>query len=83
MRMLELFAGTGSVGSVFKDHGWEVISLDRDLPADMNCDILNWDYQNAFPSNHFDFVWASRGGLVRPCKSQVPRATAETRSRSC
>ena len=57
--MLELFAGTGSVGRVFKDHGWEVISLDRDLPADINCDILNWDYQNALPPNHFDFVWAS------------------------
>ena len=33
--------------------------MDRDLPADINCDIQNWDYQNPFPRNHFDFIWAS------------------------
>ena len=74
MRMLELFAGTGSVGSVFKDHGWEVISLDRDLPADINCDILNSDYQNACPPNHFDFVWASF-----PCTEYSVAKTIGTR----
>jgi site-specific DNA-cytosine methylase len=74
MRMLELFAGTGSVGSVFKDHGWEVVSLDRDLPADINCDILDWDYQNAFPPNHFDFVWASP-----PCTEYSRAKTVGTR----
>ena len=57
--MLELFAGTGSVGSVFRDHGWEVVSLDRDLPADIRCDILEWDYRAVYPPNHFDFIWAS------------------------
>ena len=57
--MLELFAGTGSVGSVFRDHGWEVVSLDRDLPADIRCDILDWDYRTTYPPDHFDFIWAS------------------------
>ena len=59
MRLLELFSGIGSVGDVFKDHDWEVVSLDRDLPAYINCDVLDWDYQNAYPPNHFDFIWAS------------------------
>ena len=74
MRMLELLAGTGSVGNVFKDHGWEVVSLDRDLPADINCDILDWDYQNAFPPNHFHFVWASP-----PCTEYSRAKTVGTR----
>ena len=43
MRLLELFSGTGSVGKVFKQHGYEVISLDIDNRATINTDILNWD----------------------------------------
>ena len=59
MRLLELFSGTGSVGEVFRERGWEVISLDRDLPADICCDIMDWDYRAAYPAGHFDFIWAS------------------------
>ena len=60
MRLLELFSGTGSVGNVFKEHGWEVVSLDRDLPADISTDILYWDYVNSpYPPKHFDVIWAS------------------------
>ena len=74
MRLLELFSGTGSVGEVFRERGWEVISLDRDspprvhdgrpstnglLPADIRCDIMDWDYRAAYPAGHFDFIWAS------------------------
>jgi hypothetical protein len=39
--MLDLFAGTGSVSKLFKERGWNTTSLDRDLPADINIDILN------------------------------------------
>jgi hypothetical protein len=58
MRVLELFSGTGSVGKVCREKGWEVISLDL-KGADINTDILNWDYANAYPVGHFDIIWAS------------------------
>jgi hypothetical protein len=58
MKVLELFAGTGSVGNVFKEHGWEVVSLDRDLPADIQIDIMDWNYRS-FPPRHFDIIWSS------------------------
>ena len=60
MRLLELFSGTGSIGTVFKEYGWEVVSLDRDMPADINSDIMDWDYRNSpYPLKHFDVIWAS------------------------
>ena len=60
MRLLELFSGTGSIGNVFKERGWEVVSLDKDMPADIQMDILNWDYRNApYQPKHFDVIWAS------------------------
>ena len=58
MRILELFAGTGSVGDVCRRLGHEVVSLDRDLHADIECDIMDWDYTTYQPK-HFDFIWAS------------------------
>jgi len=57
MRVLELFSGTGSVGKVCKEKDWEVISLDL-KNADINCDIMNWDY-TVYPPGHFDIIWAS------------------------
>ena len=58
MNCLELFSGTGSFGKVVKECGMNVISLDLLLPADINIDILKWDYK-IYPPNHFDIVWAS------------------------
>ena len=58
MRVLELFAGTQSVGKVARELGFEVISLDRDMDADIKTDIMNCDYTQYEPK-HFDIIWAS------------------------
>lgn len=57
MKLLELFAGTKSVGKVAHELGWEVVSLDLQ-GADINCDILDWNYRE-YPSGCFDIIWAS------------------------
>ena len=56
--LLELFSGTGSVGKVASDMGFNVISLDRDMEATIKTDIMNWDY-TGFPPCMFDVIWAS------------------------
>jgi len=58
MRLLELFAGTGSVGNVAKELGYEVVSLDIDGRSVITCDIMEWDY-TTYPVGYFDIVWAS------------------------
>ena len=60
-RALKLFKGTGSVGSVLKKLGYEVVSLDKDprWNADLQVDILEWDFQSAYPPGFFDLVTAS------------------------
>ena len=59
MKLLELFAGTGSVGNVVKDKGWEVVSLDRDMDADIKTEIMDWDDKAAYEPRYFDVVWSS------------------------
>lgn len=56
MRVLELFSGTGSVGKICKEKGWDVVSLDL-KNADINCNILDWNYKDI--SGNFDIIWAS------------------------
>jgi hypothetical protein len=59
MKLLELFSGTQSVGKVARELEWEVTCLDRDMKADIQCDIMDWDYKNSFAPGAFDMVWAS------------------------
>lgn len=60
-RMLDLFCGTSSVGNVFRDRGYSVVSVDNDIrwKPDICEDILLWDYKTAFPPGHFDVIAAS------------------------
>lgn len=58
MRILELFSGTGSVGRVARRMGHDVISLDRDMPADVQEDIMTWNYR-IYQPGHFDLITAS------------------------
>ena len=75
MRLLELFSGTGSVGKVFREQGWEVVSLDCDPKFSANIveDIRQWDYKS-YPPDYFSCIWAS------PMCTQYSRArtTAKT-----
>ena len=58
MDILELFAGTGPVGKVARELGHKVISLDKDMDADIKTDILEWNYK-AYEPNSFNLIWAS------------------------
>jgi len=58
MKLLELFSGTHSIGKVAKQRGIDVVSLDRDLPADIKEDINTWDY-TIYPKRYFDIITAS------------------------
>jgi hypothetical protein len=57
MKLLEMFSGTGSVGTVAKDMGWDVVSLDL-KGADIKCDILQWKYKK-YQVKCFDVISAS------------------------
>jgi len=58
MRCLELFSGTKSVGKVCDLVGIETVSVDMILPADHQCDIMDFDYK-IYPKDYFDIIWAS------------------------
>ena len=46
MNVLELFSGTGSIGKVCDKLGWNAISVDLELPATHECDVMDFDYNN-------------------------------------
>ena len=58
VKCLELFSGTGSVGKVCKQLGWETLSIDLIMEADHKCDIMDFDYKQ-YDKDEFDIVWAS------------------------
>ena len=70
--LLELFAGTGSVGKVFR-RDFDVTSLELVGNPDIKVDIMAWDHR-ALPQNSFDVIWASP-----PCTMYSrARTTAKT-----
>ena len=75
MRLRELSFGTGSVGRVFRERGWDTLSLDFDprADADIHEDILYSEFKEYVPG-HFDCIWASP-----PCTEySIARTTAKT-----
>ena len=71
--LLEIFSGTGSVGNVAKDLGFNVVSLDRDMEATLKTDIMSWDYKR-FDRKSFDVIWASPLCTeYSRCKTRAPR----------
>jgi hypothetical protein len=58
IKVLELFSGTGSVGKVCDQLGWESVSVDLILPADHQVNIMDFDYKQ-YPKDTFDIVWGS------------------------
>ena len=77
MACLDLFSGTGSVSSQLILRGYNTTTLDRDMAADIQSDILNWNYREYQP-HIFKFIWASP-----PCteyssaKTTAPRKIEE------
>ena len=58
MRILDLFSGTHSLANAARPLGHEVVTLDNALPADIQCDFLEWDCAT-YPPGHFDLIGAS------------------------
>jgi hypothetical protein len=58
MRILDLFSGTHSVANAARPLGHEVVTLDIVLPADIQCDLRQWDH-TTYPPGHFDLIVAS------------------------
>jgi hypothetical protein len=58
MNVLEVFSGTGSVGKICDELGWNVVSVDNEFEATHKCDIMTWDYRQ-YPQDHFQVIWGS------------------------
>ena len=66
MNVLELFSGTHSVGKVCEKLGWTAVSVDNELPATHQIDIMSFDYKQ-YPKDYFSIIWASP-----PCTNYTP-----------
>ena len=64
------------MGQPFRLAGWEVIDVDRDgrFGAEVQVDILTWDYMNAYTRGYFDVIWASPDCT----QYSIARTTAKT-----
>ena len=58
LRMLDLFSGTGSVGRVYAENGFEVTTVDMNPKWQPHfvVDVLTWDYKGEFKPHHFHTV---------------------------
>lgn len=59
IRVLELFSGTGSITKVCYDRDYECVSVDLHMEADINEDIMTWDYKEKYKPGDFDMITAS------------------------
>ena len=59
-KALDLFSGTGSVSTVLKEFGYQVVSLDfsAQYGADLTVDILDWEYWR-IPPRTYEIIVAS------------------------
>ena len=57
MRVLVLCSGTGSIDRAFERRGLNVVSVDwlAKFAPTLCVDIMDWDYQAAYPRDHCDF----------------------------
>ena len=74
-RLLDLFSGTGSVGAVYRAHGWQVMSLDVDpkWDATIQMDIRQWDFKQ-YPRDFFGAIF-----VAPPCTEYSTSMTARPR----
>lgn len=75
-RMLDLFSGTGSVAEVYRQHGFNVTTLDMDPKwgADIQVDVMDWDYES-IPPGHYHTVFAAP-----PCTEYSQAMTCRPRN---
>lgn len=62
MKVLDLFSGTGSATKIWKDEGYEVISIEinQNQDATYNDSILEFNgFDLQIIHGYFDFIWAS------------------------
>lgn len=59
-RLLDLYSGTGSIGRLFADRGYEVTRVDWDAryEPEIVTDMFRWDYWY-YPPGHYDVITAS------------------------